>query len=459
MNVFLIISDTFRYDNLLEDTAMPVRTPHLDAFKKRAVSLSGLRTGSFPTIPHRTELISGRFNWPWYPWKDLTEQVCLPQVLASTGDYVTQLLCDCPHLFKASFQKRFHAAQALRGQESDLPFLRMNHEIKEVMPREKTRTGKHFMGRTLVDVHSWCNRDWQGERDTFPPRTAELACRWLEENGQHQHLFLWVDFFDPHEPWDPPEYMVSRYDPDYAGTPMLHPNYGKASDYSEEELRNLRAHYCAEAELVDRWVGRILQKIDDLQLWDDSLVLFTSDHGTSLGEHNRTGKTNINERDNRIWPMYPENACIPFLISGPGLMAGEEMDFLAQPADILPTILELLALDVDLPGGIHGKSFASHLRGKTTGEHRDLVVCSPHLRLDENGQPKGTDTPMVYTQEWGYVPIGVDQQPELYRIIDDRYAETNLIQDHGDVAKKLHEQFVAWLKELDAPETALAPFV
>jgi len=458
LNVFLIISDTFRYDNLLDDTVMPVRTPQLDAFKKRAVSIQGFHTGSFPTIPHRTDLITGRFNWPWYPWKDLKEKVCLPQVLASTGKYVTQLLCDCPHLFKAGFQKRFHAAQAVRGQEGDLPFLRMNHEIREMMPPEKTRTGKHFMGRTLVDIHSWCNRDWKGEADTFPARTADLACRWLEENHKHEYSFLWVDFFDPHEPWDPPEYMVRRYDPDYEGTAMLHPNYGKASDYTKAELRNLRAHYCAEAELVDRWVGRILQKIDDLRLWENSLVIFTSDHGTSLGEHDRTGKTNINERDDRIWPMYPTNAHIPFLIAGPGLLVDRELDLLAQPVDILPTILDLLDLDVELPGPIHGKSFASHLKGQVIGEHRDLVICSPYLRLREDGQLGGVDTPMMYSKEWGYVPIGLEKMPELYRIREDRCAERNVIQDHRDVAREMHERFLSWLRDLNAPEEALAPY-
>ena len=85
---------------------------------------------------------------------------------------------------------------------------------------------------------------------------------WLEENYLYEPFLLWVDFFDPHEPWDPPEYMVRKYDPDYTGTPMLHPNYGKADDYTPEELRNLRAHYCAESELVDRWVGRIIENLD-----------------------------------------------------------------------------------------------------------------------------------------------------------------------------------------------------
>jgi arylsulfatase A-like enzyme len=152
-----------------------------------------------------------------------------------------------------------------------------------------------------------------------------------------QPFFLWIDFFDPHEPWDPPEYMVRRYDPGYTRTPMLHPNYGPASDYTPGELHNLWAHYAAEAELVDRWIGRILQKIDDLQLWDETIVDMTSDHGTSLGEHNRTGKSNINDGDERYWPIYPEVGHVPFLLAGGDVPKGQSLDLIAQPTDILPT--------------------------------------------------------------------------------------------------------------------------
>ena len=116
--------------------------------------------------------------------------------------------------------------------------------------------------------------------------------------------------------------MVKRYDPDYTGTPMLHPNYGLSSDYTEAELRNLRAHYVAEAEMTDRWIGRILQKIDGLSLWDNSIVAFTSDHGISIGEHGRTGKANISSWDDRFWPIYPEVAHVPFMVAAPGLDGG-----------------------------------------------------------------------------------------------------------------------------------------
>jgi len=100
---------------------------------------------------------------------------------------------------------------------------------------------------------------------------------------------------------------------------MLHPNYGLSSAYTQAELQNLWAHYAAESELVDRYIGRVLQKIDDLQLWANSVVVVMADHGMSIGEHGRTGKSNFCADDKRYWPIYPEIGDVPFLIAGAGI--------------------------------------------------------------------------------------------------------------------------------------------
>ena len=457
MNIILIVSDTFRYDNFFDRSATPVRTPHLDSFSRRAVSMEQFYTGSFPTIPQRTDMTAGRYGWPWYPWQplDLSTRNNIPRILRRSG-YMSQLICDCPHLFNARFQHTFTAAEALRGQEGDMYRLRLNHPIDTVMPPEKTRTGKYLQGHNLVDMHRWLNRDWKGEEDRFPPRTARTAVEWLEENYLYDPFFLWVDFFDPHEPWDPPEYMVRKYDPDYAGEPMLHPNYGRSDDYTPAELHNLRAHYCAEAELVDRWVGRILEKIDDLALWENSIVVFTTDHGISLGEHNRTGKTNINDRDDRIWPIYPEIAHIPFLVSAPGLPDGGSVRGFAQPVDILPTLLELAGVEQAPPEPFHGRSFARALRGDAGGTGVECAVSGGFLRLTEDGRipPKAT-TPVIYTEDWAYAPVGPERERQLFDLKADPYAETNIAADHPDRVKDLHERFTTWLQDLDSPTETL----
>ncbi len=282
--------------------------------------------------------------------------------------------------------------------------------------------------------------------------------RWLEENDQSRPFLLWVDFFDPHEPWDPPEYMVKKYDAAYNGVPMMHPNYGKATDYTPEELRNLRAHYCAEAELVDRWVGRIFQKLDDLDLWQNSIVIFTTDHGMSLGEHNRTGKSNINDKDQRRWPLYPEVAHIPFLIAAPGVESGRSVDLLAQPADILPTLLALTGLEVTPPDPFHGKSFAPAIRGAKQNPLRDCAICGCFLRQRDGAVSETAVTPALYTDNWVYVPIGPDSRCELYDLRSDPYAEVNVAAEYPERTEEFHKSLVQWLRDIDAPAEALLPF-
>ncbi len=463
MNVIYLCTDTFRYDNVFGPDPLPTRTPYLDAFAAKSTVMDNMIMGSFPTVPQRTDVFTGRFGWPRYGWQhiDKSSPNRLAALFAQQG-YATQLLCDCPHLFSNGFNQSFHGAEAVRGQEGDTHFLHLNDPIEEVMPPQKTRSGNHFEGRNLIDLHSWINHRRHYEGDLFMAQTATRAMQWLEDNHKHDSFFLWVDFFDPHEPWDPPEYMVKRYDPDYAGTPMLHPNYGRADDLTPDELQNLAAHYYAESELVDRWIGRIIEKIDDLELRENTLVVIISDHGMSLGEHNRTGKSNINDNDDRYWPTYPEVAHELLMIAGPGITPGRRLNLIAQPPDIAPTLMDFCSVDTEPPEPMHGRSFAPQLRGEAADELRDVAICASFLGpVCYDQVPNKAVTPTVYTHDWVYVPVGPEGQEELYDRKTDRLAATNVIADHMDVAADMRGRLAAWLKEHDAPdgleETLLNP--
>lgn len=430
-NIILLITDTFRYDNLGQRAERPVRTPELDRFSsERASEVTGFYAGSFPTIPHRTDVATGVLGWPHYPWQpiDRSGPNHVAGLLNEEG-YTTQLICDCPHLFKARFHDRFDAAFQHRGQEGDRALLHLNDPIQTTVPPEKTRTHPMFRDHPLADLHAWHNRNPRCESELFPAMTGNTAIRWLEENYAAGPFFLWVDFFDPHEPWNAPEYLVRRYDPDYDGTPMIHPNYGPDADYTPEELRNLWAHYAAEAELVDRWVGRVLQKIDDLQLWDDSIVVVTSDHGMSVGDHERTGKSNIHPTDARFWPIYPEIGHVPFLIAGGEVPQGKRAEVLGQPIDILPTVTELAGVELDPPQPLEGKSLVPCLVGSDTS-HREYVVSGTFTNSAAGDVPAKHVTPFLVNERWGFAPLGPDGKPELYDLVRDPAATTNLAADH-----------------------------
>jgi len=455
-NIILLITDTYRWDNLRDRAERPVRTPELDAFAdQRATEVTRFYTGSFPTIPHRTDVAQGVLGWPHYGWQpiDTSGPNHVSKILRKHG-YTSQLICDCPHLFNTRFQHGFDAAFQNRGQEGDKHLLHLNDPIRPIMPVDKTRTSPSFRGAPLASLHRWMNRYYKVEEETFAYRTASVATRWLEENNHGGLFFLWVDFFDPHEPWDPPEYMVRRYDPSQMDPPMIHPNYGRSDAYTDAELKNLWAHYAAEAEIVDRAIGRVLQKIDDLQLWDETIVLVTSDHGMSIGEHGRTGKSNINENDGRNWPIYPEISHVPFLIAGGGVPRAKAVDCIGQPIDILPTLCELAGVSAAPPTPFEGKSLAQVIQSGE-GTHRDFAVSGSFGKYDYETVPERVVTPFAVEDKWGYAPLGAAGAPELYDLGADPLAQKDVAGEHPDVVKSMHERFVAHLKEHNAPEATV----
>ncbi len=462
-NIVLLITDTFRFDNLFERGVQTswahqaVRTPELDRFAAgRATEITRFYTGSFPTIPHRTDVAAGVLGWPHYGWQpiDASGPNHIAALLRAQG-YATQLICDCPHLFNSRFQHGFDAAFQHRGQEGDRFLLHLNDPIERALADDKTRLHPTFRGRHLADMHRWINRYPQYEEETFPAQTGRTVIRWLEENSHFSPFFLWVDFFDPHEPWDAPEYLVRHYDPDYAGPPMFHPNYGPSSAYSKAELHNLWAHYAAEAGLIDRWVGRVLQKMDDLQLWDNTILVITSDHGMSIGEHGRAGKSNINEGDARYWPIYPEIGHVPFLIAGEDVPGGRSLDLFAQPVDILPTLCELAGVEVQAKKPLEGRSFAQAvLTGQ--GAHRQYAVSGCHIMPQGETLPRQATTPFVTAGRWGYAPVGARGRPELYDLSADPMAGHDLVADHPQEAQEMHEMLMQHLRAHHAPEALIA---
>ena len=227
-NIVLLVTDTFRYDNLGDRAARPVRTPQLDRFAaERATEIDKFYIGSFPTIPQRTDSATGVLGWPHYGWQplDMSGPNHIARLLREAG-FATQLLCDNPHLFNARFQQGFDAAYQIRGQEGDFALLHLNDPISEVMSLAKTRICPSYRGHPLVDTHAWMNRQPRYEADMFAARTGATAVRWLEENHAASPFFLWADFFDPHEPWDAPEYLVRRYDPIIPDRPCCIPTMG-----------------------------------------------------------------------------------------------------------------------------------------------------------------------------------------------------------------------------------------
>jgi arylsulfatase A-like enzyme len=181
------------------------------------------------------------------------------------------------------------------------------------------------------------------EEDWFSPRVFSGAMELLEAaKGGDQPFFLVADSYDPHEPWDTPEEYVNLYDDPYDGREPYSVIYGDSDYLTERELERMKARYAAEVTMVDRWLGRFLDKMEELGLFENTLLILLSDHGVAFGEHGYTGKPS--------YALWPEITDVPFMIRHPGgKEAGETSDFFASTHDVAPTILGFLGVEPEQP--------------------------------------------------------------------------------------------------------------
>src|SRR5262249_22689839 len=148
---------------------------------------------------------------------------------------------------------------------------------------------------------------------------------------------------------------VDMYDPGYEGEEVTYPLYRKSDFLTPKEIKHCRALYAGEVTMVDSWVGRLLQRLDDTGKSDDTCVIFAADHGILIGEHDHIGKANVSENGLSMVPFYEEIAHIPLLVRLPGGRKGRT-NAIVQLPEIMPTILDLAGTAV--PDTVHTKSFA-----------------------------------------------------------------------------------------------------
>jgi arylsulfatase A-like enzyme len=165
------------------------------------------------------------------------------------------------------------------------------------------------------------------------------AADYLEPLSKGGPFFLTVDSYDPHEPWDPPEsYVKMYYDEPYNLKEPFSVIYGPSSYLLPRELERMKARYSAEVTMMDRWLGRFLDKMEELGLFENTLLILLSDHGVAHGEHGYTGKP-----DNVLWPEVTD---IPFYIRHPeGKGSGQKSAYYASTHDVAPTILGTLGIE------------------------------------------------------------------------------------------------------------------
>jgi arylsulfatase A-like enzyme len=380
-------------------------TPSLDRLAARSLRFERHYAGSLPCIPARHDLLCGALDFLWKPWGSIEVwERPLTAALREAG-VTTQLVTDHPHLFETggeNYHTDFTAWAYERGHESD-PW--------RTRP-DPSWLGAPDFGRGRMPYDD--SRGWfRGEADFPGPRTMAAAARWLEENARHHERFLlFVDEFDPHEPFDTPEPWASRYDPEWEGPHLVWPPYTKRAVangvLSERQARQLRACYGAKLSMIDHWLGRVLDACDRLDLWRDTAFFLCTDHGHYLGEKDLFGKPGV--------PVYEPLGHIPLLVAWPGV-APRSIDALTTSVDLFATLAELFAARV--PQRTHGRSLLPLVRGEAV-RVRDWLLCGiwgreVHLvdeRLKYARGPTGANEPLsLWSNRWSTMPV--PQLPQL----------------------------------------------
>ncbi|MDF1852858.1 MAG: sulfatase [Verrucomicrobiales bacterium] len=289
---------------------------------------------------------------------------------------------------------------------------------------------------------------------------ANLASAMLREHpAEGQPFFLAVGFWRPHLPFVAPRKYWDLYDPGEiplpatstppAGAPdiAIHPSreirgYGgtpRDRDFTEEEIRNYRHGYYASISFMDAQIGKILAGLEAGGHADDTIVIFTSDHGFHIGEHSLWGKTSNFELDARV----------PLIVADPSqpVSGGKSTQALAELVDLYPTLAELAGIEKDLPSSLEGVSLAPVLADPTASVQNTAFTQhqQPFYGPRSNWKAWGYS---VRTDEWRYTEWrSIANQEilarELYHHTNDPNETINVVEENPDIASKHSREIVS----------------
>lgn len=445
MNVIVILLDSLRRDYLSFFADLPrregsldrpVQTPHLGRLAAESAIFTRAMINSFPCGPFRRDAWTGRIEFPHRGWGPLLDtDYTHAQALGAAG-YVTMFITDNYPLVDSgyaiqrsyteipvsgapgNYHRNFTGWHLVRGNQSDR-WWPANRPVTLPCAPHKIRGGAHRMELYLQQN---AGRRW--EREWFGPQVLQAGVDWLEENHTRP-FFLWLDCFNTHEPFDPPPHYEELYDPGYQGERLIFPPYARADRFAPEEVAHLRAMYAGLITMMDVWIGRLFDALRVLRLLENTLIVFTSDHGFLLGDRGLVGKSWSKDPDDFLWHGIAD---IPLLIRHPsGVSAGRRIDCLVQTVDLYPTILD--AAGIPPPPNIDGRSLLPVVRGEQSSV-RELGLLGRHPSLVQVTDGRY----MLFLSD----PAAATGRSRLYDLDADPNQEHDVIEQHPDIARAFH---------------------
>ena len=233
------------------------------------------------------------------------------------------------------------------------------------------------------------------------------AARWIENIADDFPWHLFVSFVGPHDPFDPPRDHAERYRK--VAMPDAIPKHqdgkpqwirARQKEFDGDELAKIRRQYCALIELIDDQVGMLLDALEARDMLDNTIIIFSSDHGEMLGDHGLFQKQ----------LPYEPSIHIPLVVSGPGIEGGRRSDALVDMSDLNPTICALA--DVDAAPDMDARSFEQILLGRQDTHRQEIMMALRNFRCLRTPTAKLVDH--------------TNDMPELYDLAHDSAETMNI---------------------------------
>ncbi len=441
-NILLIVSDQHRYDCVGSSKIYPVKTPHLDRLAAEGMRFSQAYTPIPLCCPARQSFLSGRrpesfgaiCNYDFLPVKGLEpDHYAWPKDLKEAG-------------YHNAYAGKWHVHPQYDPTSYGYDEYFGDQDYKRIRQEKYPNVNlfaNGFEGTT----------DPADLEDTQTYVTARKVSEWMDrytEEGVPWHIRL--DFNEPHLPCCPAEPFASSvkaedipvwgsFDEDFRNKPYIQQQQlinWNVENYTWEDWAPVVARYYAVIAQMDDSIGRVLAHLDKLGIAEDTLVIYTSDHGDMCGGHRMMDKHYI---------MYDDVVKVPLLVRWPGtIRPGSECNrFVHHFLDLPPTLLE--ATGQLIPEFFHGRSLMPLWKEQNVDDWREEAVST------YNGQQFGLFTQrMIRTYRWKYVwnPTDVD---ELYDLEQDPHELRNAVgkEQHAETIKQLRYRLYVELEKTDDP--------
>ncbi|MEA3335594.1 MAG: sulfatase-like hydrolase/transferase [Chloroflexota bacterium] len=339
MKAIIVMFDTLNRHMLPPYGCDWVRAANFQRLSEKSVTFDTCYITSAPCMPARRDLHTGRPNFlhrSWGPLEPFDDS--MPEMLGQQGVY-THLVSDHYHYWEtggATYHTKYTTWEMVRGQEGD-PWI---GQVKDPEIPDVVVDRSEPMWR-----QDWVNRQVIQEESQFPQtQVFDRGLAFIQANHQEDNWFLQIETFDPHEPFYAPQEYRDLYPEEYEGAHFDWPPYRPVQE-TPDEIDHVRREYAALLSLCDNSLGRVLDTMDELDLWNDTMLIVCTDHGFLLGEHDWWAKV--------VPPFFEEVAHTPLFIWDPRTKdAGTRRQSLVQTIDVAPTVLGFfgIAPSADMTG-------------------------------------------------------------------------------------------------------------